>query len=180
MAAKPFLQPHQRPTLSTANSRSNTWGAASPLASAAAAPAAIAPVEARLVRGRKRPKRPGWPPSPPPAAAVPPAHPRAAAHPGCCPALHIPRSNVHLLTLKDTGSSYLVRLAHLYQVSKGAVGARVSQGGSAGGLLFRATPPMLSPTSRSAPHAVSNQLPDPCPNASMLRRWARTLRWPSL
>lgn len=25
-------------------------------------------------------------------------------------------SNVHLLTLKDTGESYLVRLAHLYQV----------------------------------------------------------------
>lgn len=28
---------------------------------------------------------------------------------------HIMHSNVHLLTLKDTGSSYLVRLAHLYQ-----------------------------------------------------------------
>ncbi|KAL4419672.1 hypothetical protein ABPG75_006770 [Micractinium tetrahymenae] len=28
---------------------------------------------------------------------------------------HILHSNVHLLTLKDTGSSYLVRLAHLYQ-----------------------------------------------------------------
>ena len=80
-------------------------------------------------------------------------------------ALHsrIPCSNVHLLTLKDTGSSYLVRLAHLYQVSKGAVGARVSQGGSAGGSLY----PLYrhaQPTSRwSAPHAVSDQLLAPCP-----------------
>lgn len=31
---------------------------------------------------------------------------------------HILHSNVHLLTLKDTGSSYLVRLAHLYQAGE--------------------------------------------------------------
>ena len=29
---------------------------------------------------------------------------------------HILHSSVHLMTLQDTGSSFLVRLAHLYQV----------------------------------------------------------------
>ena len=33
-----------------------------------------------------------------------------------CPFPVLVRSNIHLLTLKDTGESFLVRLAHLYQV----------------------------------------------------------------
>ena len=39
------LSAHQRLTLITANSRSNTWGVTSPLASAAGAPAVMAPAE---------------------------------------------------------------------------------------------------------------------------------------
>ncbi|KAL4856940.1 Alpha-mannosidase [Chlorella vulgaris] len=37
---------------------------------------------------------------------------------------HILHSNVHLLTLKDTGSSYLVRLAHLYQEGEDSILSR--------------------------------------------------------
>ena len=104
---------YQRQMLSNANSRSNTWGAASPLASAAAAPAAIATAGLLLLTATTSKAGPLASLAAAALPLLPPAHPRAA-QPDICLA-PATCSNVHLLTLKDTGSSYIVRLAHLYQ-----------------------------------------------------------------